>query len=93
MATDCTEELVRAHTQDGLVHDGLLLTPATGEPRPVFVAWMHGAGVNFYYPSHVAIGRELAARGYPFVTGNNRGHDFATALGWRDGVAIRGGVG
>jgi pimeloyl-ACP methyl ester carboxylesterase len=93
MATGCTEELVRAHTQDGLALDGLLLTPAAGESRPVFVAWMHGAGVNFYYPSHIAIGRELAACGYPFVTGNNRGHDFGTTLGWRDGVPHRGGVG
>jgi alpha-beta hydrolase superfamily lysophospholipase len=101
MAPGGTEELVQARTQDGLAHAGLLLTPAAGAPRPVFVAWMHGAGVNFSSPAHLAIGRELAARGYPFVTGNTRGHDVGTTLGWRDdgpgsgggGVAIRGGGG
>jgi hypothetical protein len=41
---------------------------------------MHGAGVNFRYASHIALGRELAARGYPFVTDNNRGHDSGTTL-------------
>ena len=88
------EELVETRTEDGLVHAGLLLWPAERLGSSVGVVWIHGGGVNFYHPTFLRIGRELARAGLPFVTGNNRGDDFGTTLGWRDdGQAIRGGVG
>src|SRR5262245_3074977 len=87
------EELVEAPTEDGLVHSGLLIRPTARLKSPVGIVWVHGAGVNCYAPSFVRIGRELARAGFVFVTGNNRGHDFGTPLGWHDGQAIRGGLG
>jgi pimeloyl-ACP methyl ester carboxylesterase len=44
------------------------------------VAWVHGLTGRFYEPHTVTIGRALATAGYPFVAGNNRGHDFGTTV-------------
>jgi hypothetical protein len=85
------EELVEVKTEDGLVHAGLLVQPADRPSHSVGVVWVHGAGVNFYHPTFLRIGRDLASRGVPFVTGNNRGHDFGSPLGWVENEAIRGG--
>jgi dienelactone hydrolase len=56
---------------------------------------MHGGGCNFYVPSYIRIGRELAQRGHAFLSGNTRGHDMANLMfpadygddfdAWRDG--------
>src|SRR5882724_2838345 len=51
-----------------------------------------GWGANFYTPSHVGIGRELAERGFPTISVNTRMHDIGnvekyTLLGKR----VRGG--
>ena len=61
-------------------------------PHRVGVLWVHGGGVNFYLPPVVRIGRHLSQRGFVFVTGNNRGHDFGSVVGWAGEHAIRGGV-
>jgi alpha-beta hydrolase superfamily lysophospholipase len=76
MAKAYTEELVFIETEDGLPHEGLVIRPAGREPQPVPLLWVHGLTSKFYARSTVQIGRELAGRGYTFVAGNNRGHDF-----------------
>jgi alpha-beta hydrolase superfamily lysophospholipase len=76
MAKGHTEELVFVETEDGLPHEGLVIRPADREPLPIPLLWVHGLTSKFYSRPCVQIGRELATRGYTFVTGNNRGHDF-----------------
>lgn len=76
MAKAYTEELVFIETADGLPHEGLVIRPSDRDPLPVPLLWIHGLTGKFYSRACVQIGRELAARGYTFVTGNNRGHDF-----------------
>jgi dienelactone hydrolase len=76
MAKAYTEELVFIETEDGLPHEGLVIRPTDRESLPVPLLWIHGLTGKFYSRTIVQIGRELAARGHTFVTGNNRGHDF-----------------
>ena len=59
--------------------------------KPIAVIWIHGWGTNFYSPTYVMIGRELAAPGYTTISGNTRMHDLGNSLGYRDGKRIRGG--
>lgn len=72
------------------MNGGALFMPRDSA-RPVAVIWIHGAGVNFYYPTYVKIGRELAARGFATITGNTRMHDLGNVAGFRGGARIRGG--
>lgn len=74
MATTHYEELVTTETADGLLLDGAMIRPTGGETKPFAVVWVHGFTGRFYEPFIPAIGRTLAEAGYPFVTGNNRGH-------------------
>src|SRR5436190_9618740 len=75
---DYSEELVYTTTSDGLGHAGLLIQPLSSPPREIAVIWVHGGGGKFYGQQGIRIGRELARRGYSYVSGNNRGHDFAS---------------
>jgi pimeloyl-ACP methyl ester carboxylesterase len=70
------EQLVYAESSDGLSLAGALITPDSGQPRALIV-WIHGAWLHFYYPVYITIGRELAGRGYAFLSANTRGHDLA----------------
>jgi hypothetical protein len=70
MAAPHHEQLVETTTEDGLVHAGLLVQPSGRAPHCVGLVWVHAGGVNFYHPSFLRIGRELASSGVPFVTGN-----------------------
>lgn len=86
-----TEEIVWTVTDDGIQHDGLLMRPA-GEANGTAVVWMHGFTGNFSEQHQTRIGRYLAARGYSFVSGNNRGHDFGARLGTPGGESRLGGA-
>jgi pimeloyl-ACP methyl ester carboxylesterase len=90
-----SEEIVFADSEDGWGQVGVLITPS-GEPAPLTtIVWIHGGGCNFYVPTYIRIGRELAQRGYAFLSGNTRGHDMANLMfpaaygadfgAWRDG--------
>lgn len=78
MVASYTEELVYTESEDGLLLEGAVIRPAGGSTKSVPVVWIHGLTGKFYSRSTVRIGRELASRGYTFVVGNNRGHDFGT---------------
>jgi pimeloyl-ACP methyl ester carboxylesterase len=72
--------LVSVEAGDGLCLNGFCIRGA-GEERAGIV-WLHGFGVGYDLPECVVLGRELAALGFCFVSGNLRGHDGA-AVGWR----------
>jgi pimeloyl-ACP methyl ester carboxylesterase len=86
-----TEELVHARSEDGITNGGAFFAPPKGPAKPTAVIWVHGWGVNFYYPTYVNIGRALAERGYPCLSVNTRMHDIGTIAGWRGETRIRGG--
>ena len=87
-----SEELMTAHTEDGLNQAGLVFSPSPEPAKPSAVVWIHGAAANFYYPSYVAIARKMASQGYRFVLGNTRMHDIGCVLAdYPDGSALRGG--
>ena len=80
MAKPFIEELVYAVSEDGFPLEGAVIQPAEQPPRPLALLWVHGLTGRFYAPGSVRIGRAVAARGYRFITGNNRGHDFGAVL-------------
>ena len=54
--------------------------------------WVHGWGVNFYLPSYVGIGRELAGLGYATISVNTRMHDLGNVEKYAAaGRRVRGG--
>ncbi len=85
------EELVYVRSKDDIVNGGVIFAPPKDSAKPIAVIWIHGWGVNFYYPTYVGIGRALAERGYTCITGNTRMHDLGNVAGWRWGKRIRGG--
>jgi pimeloyl-ACP methyl ester carboxylesterase len=86
-----TEELVFARSEDGITNGGAMFSPPRDSAKPVAVLWVHGWGVNFYYPTYVKIGRALAERGYACISVNTRMHDIGTIAGWRGEKRLRGG--
>jgi len=87
------EEIVHVRSDDGITNGGAFFSPAKDVAKPIAIIWVHGSGINFYYPTYVKIGRELAARGFAFVAVNTRMHDLGTvAAGVEGGKRIRGGV-
>jgi len=85
------EELVYVRSKDDIINGGAIFTPPQNSAKPIAVIWIHGWGVNFYYPTYVMIGRALAERGYTCITANTRMHDLGNVAGWRGGKRIRGG--
>ncbi len=85
------EELVYVRSEDDIVNGGAIFTPPKDSAKPIAVIWVHGWGVNFYYPTYVMIGRALAERGYTCITANTRMHDIGNVAGYRWGKRIRGG--
>jgi len=71
-----TEQLVYTQAEDGLPLEGALIAPAGRAAHPTAVVFVHGLTSKFYSRSMINLGRELADRGFRFVAGNNRGHDF-----------------
>lgn len=85
------EELVYVRASDDIINAGAIFVPPKSSAKLIAVIWIHGWGVNFYYPTYVAIGRALAEFGYTCITANTRMHDLANVAGWRWGKRIRGG--
>ena len=87
-----TEELVYTRAGDGIVSGGALFRPRDqSSATHVAAIWIHGSGVNFYYPSYVKIARELAKRGLPTIVGNTRMHDLGNIEAFREPTNARGG--
>src|SRR5262249_8636986 len=86
-----SEELVFTKTSDGVTDAGALFTPRGAGDRRVAIIWIHGGGVNFYYPSYVKVARELAGRGLTTIVGNTRMHDLGNIEAFRETANVRGG--
>jgi hypothetical protein len=82
MASPYSDELVYTESEDGIILAGLVIRPAAQATKLIAVVWIPGFSINFYHPSFIPIGRELAGLGYVFVIGNNRGHDIGANL-WK----------
>ncbi len=86
------EELVYAQAVDGILNGGALFRPRdTARSSRTAVVWIHGSGINFYYPSYVKIARELAGHGIPTIVCNTRMHDLGNIEAFRDPANARGG--
>src|SRR3954453_22576037 len=86
------EQLVYVRSTDDVVSAGVMFTTAKGSTKPIAIIWVHGWGANFYLPSYVGIGRELAGRGFTTLSVNTRMHDIANVE--KDtffGKRVRGG--
>jgi pimeloyl-ACP methyl ester carboxylesterase len=90
-AATSPEEMIFARSKDDVINAGVLFTPPKDSAKAVAIIWIHGWGVNFYQPSYVAIGRELAERGYLTISANTRMHDLGNVETHRGGKRIRGG--
>jgi pimeloyl-ACP methyl ester carboxylesterase len=67
-------ELVRLAAADGLPLDGALYTPDGWATSRTAIALFHGTGGEFHNSLFNALGRGLAARGWPVVALNRRDH-------------------
>ncbi len=70
-----SEQIVYTPSEDQRWLAGLLIQPGKDSRRRVGVVCIHGSVEPFYFPPYVLMGRELARRGYLFVSGHTRGHD------------------
>ena len=93
MTQNYVEELVYTQTEDNVKLEGATICPASAESKPLGIIWHHGLASRFSSAVAVQIGRMLATRGYPFLTANNRGHDFGIIMKWVDGKPVMGGGG
>ncbi len=91
MAKPWVEELVDIRSEDDLLLEGAVISPAGGTKQPIPVVWTHGLTGRFSAPSSLNIGRELASRGITFVSGNNRGHDFGALFTRANGEQLIAG--
>ena len=85
MPSETTEKIVYVKTEDGLTLEGLMLQPLGQSAPTETIIWFHGLHQKFSEMEYVNIGRQLAARGFRFITANLRSHDFGTwprASGW-----------
>jgi pimeloyl-ACP methyl ester carboxylesterase len=85
------EELVYVRSSDDLINGGTIFMPPNRSSKQIAIIWIHGWGVNFYYPTYVQTGRATAALGYTFISANTRMHDLGNVAGWRGGKRIRAG--
>ena len=85
------EQIVYVRSKDDVVSGGAIFTPPRDSTKPIAVIWIHGWGVNFYYPTYVGIGRALAERGYTSITANTRMHDIGNVAKYSSGKRVRGG--
>lgn len=86
------EQIVFAHTADGLTLEGLHVAPVGRESRPP-ILWLHGLHLTFCEPEYVMLARALAKRGHPVMLVNTRGKGFGAWLRASGGNARLGGSG
>ncbi len=84
------EEVVFTDSEDRLGLHGLFFRPESPTAN-LPILWIHGLFANFYENEYVALGREMAGRGYTFLSANTRGHDFGASLRSPDGHSATGG--
>ena len=84
------QELVRINSLDGIEEVGILYTPIVKTKK--IVIHVHGMNGNFYENRFLDIlASTYVAKGYAFLTFNNRGREFITELLQKDGFVTIGG--
>jgi dienelactone hydrolase len=91
-AGEIEEHIIQVQSKDDVADAGALFTPPKNIAKPIAIIWIHGAGVNFYSPTYLAISRAMAKRGFTVVTGNTRMHDLGNVEAWRGEKRVRGGM-
>lgn len=84
------EAIVFTESEDGLALTGLLIAPEAPQ-TDLGIVWVHGNTASFADAPYVRIGREVAARGVPFLSADTRGHHISAALSRADGREVAGG--
>ncbi|HVX68010.1 MAG TPA: alpha/beta fold hydrolase [Bryobacteraceae bacterium] len=86
------EQIVYVRSSDDVVSAGVMFSPPRAQAKRLAVIWVHGWGVNFYFPSYVGIGRALATLGYATISVNTRMHDLGNVEKYTSaGKRVRGG--
>ncbi len=93
MSRTYTEELVYINSEDGFRLDGVVIQPVVLAPKPVAVLCVPGLYSAFYDSPYIELGRALAERGYTYLSGNHRGHDFGAVLRRTSGEIVPAGGG
>ena len=85
-----TEEIVFVDSEDRLTLQGLLFRPQA-PVSDIPILWIHGLFSSFYENAYVSLGRELSGRGFVFLSGKTRGHDFGATIRAASGAAVTAG--
>ena len=85
-----TEEIVFVDSEDRLTLQGLLFRPLS-PVSDIPILWIHGLFSSFYENAYVSLGRELSGRGFVFLSGKTRGHDFGATIRAASGAAVTAG--
>ena len=98
MAKGIPAEIVRVDTKDDITLTGMVIRPTVSAVKPLPIVWIHGYTGSFHEDTTCRLGPEFAARGFTFVAGDNRGHDFGVILRkkgpeYHDQPTWRGGAG
>jgi len=80
MAKGFPAEIVRVDTKDDITLTGMVIRPTVSAVKPLPIVWIHGYTGNFHEDTTCRLGPEFASRGFTFVAGDNRGHDFGVVL-------------
>jgi pimeloyl-ACP methyl ester carboxylesterase len=89
MAKGFPAEIVRVDTEDDITLTGMVVRPTVSNLRPLPIVWIHGYTGNFHEDTTCRMGPEFTSRGFTFIAGDNRGHDFGVVLR-KKGPELRG---
>jgi pimeloyl-ACP methyl ester carboxylesterase len=80
MARGFPAEIVRVSTEDDITLTGMVVSPTVSNVKPLPIVWIHGYTGNFHEDTTCRMGPEFASRGFTFIAGDGRGHDFGVIL-------------
>ena len=89
MSSGFPAEIVRMNTADDITLTGMVVRPTVSRKMPLPIVWIHGYTGNFHEDVTCRMGPEFASRGFTFIAGDNRGHDFGVVLR-KKGPEVRG---
>src|SRR5450631_3796142 len=84
------EQIVFTKSNDDVLNAGVMFSAKKEVAKTIAVILVHGWGINFYSPTYVSIGRELAEQGYTCFAVNTRMHDIGNVEGYKGDKRLRG---
>ncbi|MBD2705307.1 alpha/beta fold hydrolase [Spirosoma sp. BT702] len=85
------EEVVYTMAKDTIFDAGLFFHAKNESVNSIAIILVHGWGANFYMPSYISLGRNLAEKGYACLSVNTRMHDLGNVAGYKKSGRMRGG--